>query len=430
MLVKTKYGELDGIDTQDAYVYLGVPYAAPPVGELRWKAPESVDFWEGVKKADHFSPRCPQLSMPEGTFYHKEFYSDPRFMPDASEDCLYLNIWVPRHVDGKAPVAVWFHGGAFSIGFNSEMEFDGNAYARRGIILVTVNYRLGLLGFFAHPALTERDGHSGNYGLLDQIAAIDWVRGNIEAFGGDPGNITIFGQSAGGMSVRCLLASPLAAGKVQRAIIQSGGGYQSVFPAGRSGKKLEKAGEEFLESLHLSLDGFYEKTADELAFLTAVFNKNCAATADSILPLAPVADGYVLEGNFEEAVDADKIPPVSLMVGCNTNDLGNQVDFLEHPEKNDLYASNLRLGDIFTARGRDIFEYYFTRKMPGDEAGAFHSAELWYMFGTLDRCWRPLTESDHALSGRMLDAWAGFMRSGDPGWKRYADGGYVQRLTV
>lgn len=235
-MVEIRQGKLRGVEGTYADIYRGIPYAKPPVGELRFHAPEPPEPWEGIYAADTFSCICPQLGQEPGSFYEKEFYSDPAFMPPQNEDCLYLNIWTPkseepRREEDLCPVAVWFHGGGFIDGFGSEIEFDGEAYAKRGIVLVTVNYRLGLLGYFAHPDLTARDGHSGNYGLLDQIAAIDWVRENIAAFGGNPDQITIFGQSAGGMSVRALISSPLMKGKVRGAILQSCGGYHSPLTA-------------------------------------------------------------------------------------------------------------------------------------------------------------------------------------------------------
>ena len=258
-MVEIRQGKLRGVEGTYADIYRGIPYAKPPVGELRFHAPEPPEPWEGIYAADTFSCICPQLGQEPGSFYEKEFYSDPAFMPPQNEDCLYLNIWTPkseepRREEDLCPVAVWFHGGGFINGFGSEIEFDGEAYAKRGIVLVTVNYRLGLLGYFAHPDLTARDGHSGNYGLLDQIAAIDWVRENIAAFGGNPDQITIFGQSAGGMSVRALISSPLMKGKVRGAILQSCGGYHSPLTAAGDAGVLESAAVQFLKEKNMTLE--------------------------------------------------------------------------------------------------------------------------------------------------------------------------------
>ena len=209
---KTKYGQVHGVQKDGYTVFRGVPYAKPPVGEKRFCPPEEPACWEGVYKADHFGCVCPQTEHEPDSFYGKEFYLDPEFGMKQSEDCLYLNIWTPANtVDEKLPVAFWIHGGAFMHGFSHESEFDGAAYCERGVILVAINYRLGAFGFLAHPWLSEESGagRSGNYAILDQIAALKWVKENIAAFGGDPENITVFGQSAGCMSVQTLVSSPL-----------------------------------------------------------------------------------------------------------------------------------------------------------------------------------------------------------------------------
>ncbi|MBO7553152.1 MAG: carboxylesterase family protein, partial [Bacteroidaceae bacterium] len=208
-------GQIQGVltDSTQVMVYKGIPYAAPPVGNLRWKKPQSVVPWQGVKVMDTFSAASVQAAHNAGEFYTEEFYfgGDPEF----SEDCLYLNVWAPAGTLGdtnaKLPVAMWVHGGAYSAGWGHEITMDGDAWAQRGVILVTINYRLGMLGFLSHPLLSaDEDGTSGNYGLYDQIAALKWVRNNIAQFGGDPQNITIFGQSAGASSIRNLCASPLS----------------------------------------------------------------------------------------------------------------------------------------------------------------------------------------------------------------------------
>ena len=220
--VKVKQGYLKGVEKDGYTVFMGVPYAAPPVGALRFCAPEECAPWEGVYHADRFGKTCWQEREEEGSFYDVEFYRNADYLTDFDEDCLYLNIWVPgnegvleKSVSAKdipagsfsakkLPVALWIHGGAFSHGFGHEMEFDGAEYAKRGVILVTINYRVGVFGYLAHEWLSRESsyGISGNYGMLDQIAALKWVRENIGAFGGDAGNITIFGQSAGAISVQ------------------------------------------------------------------------------------------------------------------------------------------------------------------------------------------------------------------------------------
>ena len=220
MIIDAPCGSIEGLVREGFLLFKGIPYAQPPVGALRFSPPQQMEPWNGVYKATEFGPICPQDSHEPGSFYHKEFYSGEA--PRMDEDCLYLNILTPKQWREPLPVAIWFHGGAYLNGHGAEMEFDGEAYAKRGVILVTVNYRLGFFGFFAHPKLK----HSGNYGILDQIAAIDWVRENIGAFGGDTDNITVFVQSAGGGSVQTLVRSALTEGKVHKAIIQSAGGYK------------------------------------------------------------------------------------------------------------------------------------------------------------------------------------------------------------
>lgn len=316
-------------------------------------------------------------------------------------------------------------------GFGSEMEFDGEAYAKRGVILVTVNYRLGLLGYFAHPELTARDGHSGNYGMLDQIASVDWVRENISAFGGDPERITIFGQSAGGMSVRALVSSPLMKGKIKGAILQSCGGYKSPLPVGGSGEKLEKAAVKFLKKNKMTLDDFCRLPMQEITPMTRKFLGTALLYTRQMLSLTPVVDGYALTKSCDEVQEQGETLEISYMIGCTRNDIRVGKSGVKNVAKNKLYTSSQAWGELQERQGNPNYMYYFSRQLPGDDSGAFHSAELWYMFGTLERCWRPLTEADKALSEEMLDAWAAFIKTGNPGWERYTKGNpYVKEFDV
>lgn len=430
--VEIKQGKLQGVEGEYSWIFKGIPYARPPVGPLRFHAPEPAEPWEGVYQADHFQSICPQPGQQPGSFYEKEFYDNPDFMPPQSEDCLYLNVWTPKETDettGKPfPVAIWFHGGGFMNGFGSELEFDGEAYAKRGIVLVTVNYRLGMFGYFAHPQLRARDGHSGNYGMLDQIAAVDWVRENIASFGGDPDQITIFGQSAGGMSVRALISSPLMKGKIKGAILQSCGGYHSPLSVGANGEKLEKAGEKFLKKQKMTLEELYQMPAEELLALTMKFMMTAVPYTRQMLSLAPVEDGYALIRPCDETLEQGEALPISYMIGCTKNDIQVSKAGVRNPQKNKLYTSMEEWSLMQEKLGNPNYAYYFTRQLPGDEEGAFHSAELWYMFGTIDRCWRPLTEEDRALSEEMLDAWAAFIKTGNPGWDRYTKDNPVVKI--
>src|SRR5262245_10670986 len=218
--VKVEGGSISGTEADGVRSFKGVPFAAPPVGDLRWKPPQPVIAWQGVRECNDFGTDCPQAPYPQGSL----FYSQPR---KQSEDCLYLNVWTAAKAGEKRPVMVWIHGGALTRGSGATRTYDGTNFAKKGVVLVTINYRLGPLGYLAHPELTaESPRHaSGNYGVLDQIAALKWVQKNIAAFGGDPGRVTIFGESAGSWSVNVLVATPLAKGLFHRAIGESGGQF-------------------------------------------------------------------------------------------------------------------------------------------------------------------------------------------------------------
>lgn len=357
-VVKVEGGLLQGVPSEDPFVivFKGIPYAAPPVGELRLQPPQGVIPWEGVRECSAFSAIAPQPGNAPGTFYGEEFYWMPQ--PEQSEDCLYLNIWAPAKAVGKKgaalPVAMWIHGGAFVNGYGFEVSMDGDKWAQKDVILVTINYRLG-------------ENAAGNLNILDQIKALEWINKNIAQFGGDPSNVTIFGQSAGGMSVRTLLISPLAKGLFAKAIIQSGGGMG----------------------------------LDQLG---------------SILTSAPQVDGSVVPEPFDQAVMDGTIADIPIMTGYNSDDL----PFFKEETVGAFCALRDSLGTA------PVYEYEFTRDLPGEDKdvpdnlpGAFHSAELWYVFGTLGRSWRPFTEEDYALSEEMVSAWTDFCKKGSPGWPEY-----------
>lgn len=426
--VKTKYGVLSGTEMSGYTIFRGIPYAKPPIGELRFEPPQEPEAWERIRKADKFSARSMQGTMNEG-FYGKEFYASPEMIPECSEDCLYLNIWTPAKNDKDClPVAVWIHGGAFAAGYGSEIEFDGEAFSKKGVILVTVNYRLGVLGFLAHPALSERSerGVSGNYGILDQIAALHWVKDNIAAFGGDPQNVTLFGQSAGGMSVQTICTSPLAKGLVTKAIIQSGGGYNNPMFSDQCLEEAEEFGEKFAQSLGC-------KTAEELKKVPAeAFVKAMDKMRDEMfrkmqetgempkhsLPMSPIIDGYVLTEGYNEAIENGNIADIPYMIGSTKDDMGKEmVHPGDYPDDGNgpLYHAAKYFSLKLQEEGRNpAWCYLFERRLPGDDAGAFHSSELWYVFGTYKRCWRPLTEEDAALSEKMVTFWTDFMKHSNP----------------
>ena len=357
-VVKVEGGLLQGVPSEDpsVIVFKGIPYAAPPVGELRMQPPQDVIPWEGVRECSAFSAIAPQPGNAPGTFYGEEFYWMPQ--PEQSEDCLYLNVWAPAKAVGKKgaalPVAMWIHGGAFVNGYGFEVTMDGDKWAQKDVILVTINYRLG-------------ENAAGNLNILDQIKALEWINKNIAQFGGDPSNVTIFGQSAGGMSVRTLLISPLAKGLFAKAIIQSGGGMG----------------------------------LDQLG---------------SILTSAPQVDGNVVPEPFDKAVMDGTIADIPIMTGYTSDDL----PFFKEESVGAFCALRDSLGTA------PVYEYEFTRDLPGEDKdvpdnlpGAFHSAELWYVFGTLGRSWRPFTQEDYALSEEIVSAWTDFCKTGSPGWPEY-----------
>lgn len=418
--------------------WLGVPFAAAPVGDRRWRPPGPVTPWKGVRAATAFAPACPQkgVSMPGET------------PPATSEDCLYLNVWAP---DGarRAPVIVWIHGGGYANGATAMPLYAGDRLAARGAVVVTVAYRLGPLGWLAHPELTAESGSSGDYGLMDQIAALEWVKRNIAAFGGDPGNVTIAGQSAGGMSVSMLMASPRARGLFRRAIGQSGGLFEPVQLAPRYQlAQAEKDGVAYGASVG----------ADSLAALRAL-------PADKLLEgraglvTHPVIGPGVLPRSPYDAYVRGEAAPVPVLAGYNAEEARSLSDLSgvtaasftadltrtfgplppplvsAYPFTTDAEARRAR-GDLerdlrfgwdmwawarLQARaGHPVWLYRFSARppFPADSVrtgwGAGHFAELWYMFDQLDQEPWAWTTSDRRLADTMAGYWVNFARTGDP----------------
>jgi para-nitrobenzyl esterase len=442
-VVTTKYGKISGVK-QDGYtVFKGVRYAKPPVGELRFAPPAEPEPWEGIQRADTFGKMCAQFNSNDEGFYKKEFYSHPDFQFEMDEDGLFLNVWTPADSStDRLPVAMWLHGGAYMGGCGSELEFDGEALAKKGVILVTVNYRLGALGFLAHPWLTkESPNHvSGNYGTLDQIAALRYVRENIAAFGGNPESITVFGQSAGCMSTQTLITSPLSRNMISKAILQSGGGYHFPLFANKTLADAERAGERFVACTGAkSLEELRALPVERILQAQVMFFMDALKSgAVDGLPFAPVIDGYVLTEGYDTAIENNNIAHADYLIGSTRNDITVTSEMLAAGEKSPVYQSSAAFSLKLEELGRaPAYVYYFTRQLPGDDAGAFHSSELWYMFGTLDRCWRPSTEADYALSDRMVSYWANFIKSGDPNgeglpaWEKHSMGNpFVEILDI
>ena len=418
-------GKIQGVESsvKGVYIYKGIPFAAPPVGDLRWKEPQPVVPWDGVKIADTFGPGAMQAKHDSSNPWTSEFYwEDPEF----SEDCLYLNVWTPApgKPDKKLPVAMWIHGGAYTGGWGYEPEFDGKVWAEKGVVLVTINYRLGIFGFMNHPLLVAESPHhvSGNYGILDQIAALKWIYNNIAAFGGDPDNITILGQSAGAGSVKTLVASPLTGNLIKKAIIQSGGGV-NVRPAGAPAvtqptvSQMILLGEAYKAGLdwagYDTLEKMRAASTEELMSLPARYT---AETGINVrLSTSPLIDGYVSTESFDNAAMEGRIKDIPYMIGYTRDDMGNPEEGIR------------RFCELRSAAGKPVYAYQFAHALPDDEAGshdmkgAFHSSELWYMFKSLDRGDRPFTKADWELAEHVVSCWTNFAKTGDPGlgWKPY-----------
>jgi len=431
-MITTKYGKIRGIEHEDYREYRGVPYARPPVGELRWRAPQEPEAWDGVLDATAWPAKCAQWGsegrelMPGEIDYHKEFYQDPAYAREISEDCLYLQIWTPKDAeegDTAYPVALWIHGGGFIGGYSSEVEFDGAAYARRGVILVSVEYRCNIFGFLAHPWLTEEDPlHvSGNYGIRDQIAALAWIRENIASFGGDPGNVTVFGQSAGAMSTQILVSSDLTDGLIHKAIMQSGGTYGSGLAIDYPLALQEQTGAAFAEEVGAgSLEELRAMSTEELMKAAGLYSMKLYQQGKGLFWI-PTIDGVIMKDGCYAMMDQRQIKDIPYIVGSTKDDIAD-------PEA--LRRGVLAFGDKLSELEMTApYLYLFSHALPGDDCGAFHSAELWYMFGTLGRCWRPMGEEDTRLSEEMLDYWTNFMKTGDPNgeglasWEAYTPGG-------
>jgi para-nitrobenzyl esterase len=446
--VKTDGGMVEGELTNDRKVvaFKGIPYAAPPVGDLRWKAPQPAAKWTGVRSAKDFGYHCVQTGGYPDMLFHD---------PGPSEDCLTLNVWTPagsKH--GSLPVMVWIYGGGFLNGGTSEKRQDGQYLAHRDVVVVSMNYRLGVMGFMVHPELTAESGRnaSGNYGLMDVAAALEWVKRNAAEFGGDPKNVTVFGESAGSFAVSSIMASPVSKGLVSKAIGESGGAF--------NGSSL---GYEARAVREVKDCDFMQKAfgTTKLAELRRISTEDMvrAVIAKGAQRFGPDVDGYFLPKPVPEIYAAGEQAHIPLMSGWNADegraaakqtpdaasfgalaekDFGGRAkDFLAvYPAGTDAEAMTSAGdygGDKFIAfstwrwieaqvkTGKSpVYRYFFTLASPGDknhtvEAGAFHSDDIEYVFGTLDSRpeakWRP---EDRKLSEQMGAYWSNFARTGDP----------------
>ncbi len=414
--VQTKYGILEGVTSNKGYaLFRGVPYAKAPVGELRWKAPEKPDSWQGVRKADTYGPACMQydrwstavddVTDDSGHEYiHIENYPYP---PKMSEDCLYLNIYTPaERADEKLPVLIYIHGGGCQQWYGSDYEYCGDQFCKEGCILVSVTYRLNIFGFYVHPELAEESGQnaSGNYGLMDQIAAVKWVHENIEAFGGDPEKITVFGQSAGGRCSLAVACSPLSGHFVKRISIQSAGGIGSIM-AEDSREKLEKLGEDIMKKLGC-------KSIAEMRKLPAEALRDANDTLGFFNGFNLYTDGYVLREDIDQMIREGTMDDIDIIIGCTVDEGAS--------DRPPMFGSNLAAQSAAFAEmmlrnhKKPVHHYIFDAPQPGDDAGTPHSCDNRYQFGTLDGSWRPYGEKDWELSRNMTRYWANFARCGDP----------------
>lgn len=408
-------GQVKGVatPTKGVIVYKGIPFAAPPVGKLRWREPQPVVPWKGVKTADRYGAAAMQITWDPQSFYGREWRASGSV--PFNEDCLYLNIWTPAAGDKskKLPVAVWIHGGGYREGFAFEPEMDGGEdWASRGVILVSVTYRLGVIGFFSHPLLSAESPHkvSGNYGLMDQAAALKWIYNNIGQFGGDPKNITIFGQSAGAGSVQSLCASPLSKSMVSKAISMSGGGLSNARP-GIPLDSAQLANKKMMDYFEkTTLDDMRSLSFDELIRMSQKYSE----VTKIRIGWGPVVDNYFLKGTFSQAAMANEIADIPYMIGFTANDLADMSKAVS-----DFCA--LRAAQS----NKPAYAYFFQRQLPGDSSGAFHSADLWYIFHSMRHSWRPFTAGDQELSNQMVDYWTNFAKYGNPNgksgdvWKPY-----------
>ncbi len=438
--VRTEAGLVSGISGDGGMVkiFKGIPYAAPPVGDLRWKAPLPAPHWEGIRKCDVFPPSAVQATPKPFMMWSKEFMAPEKPL---SEDCLYLNVWTAAaRADEKRPVIVWIHGGAFTGGSGSVPLYDGEEMAKKGVVFITINYRLGIFGFLAHPELSmESPNHvSGNYGILDQIAALQWVKNNIAAFGGDPNRVTIAGQSAGAFSVNALMVSPLAKGLFHRAIAQSGGMFGGDLGIVMNLETAEKAGVKYTEALKVtSLQELRAMPADQLikaggrsgvnidnyAIPPAYSTFEKAAQNDVPLISGWNADDGVAFGAPAKAeafkTDAGK------KYGSMTSEFLKlfPADTDEEAARSQKLLAQLTFGwqnycwvTLQSKTGKSkAYLYYFTHVPPGlPNYGAFHSAEFGYALKTLKLWNRPFTPNDYQLSEMMSSYWVNFAATGNP----------------
>ena len=405
-IVHTPCGPIKGVEgrIEGTIAYKGIRYATAE----RFEYPVEVTSWEGVYDATRYGacayqPRAfyNEEEMPKKAFYYNEFRKGEKYQ--YSEDCLFLNIFTPAKIQGKLPVLIYIHGGSFTGGCGHEKHFDVPVWPKKGVIGVTLNYRLGPLGFAVLPELQEQAGNKGNYGLFDQLTAIQWLKHNIEAFGGDPDNITIMGQSAGAMSVQQHCLSPLTKGLFQKAVMCSGGGVSKMLATAEKEKNyafwqsiMEKCGAKTVQDF---------KTVP-VETLFSVWQENKKAMLGG--GCSPCIDGQLIVGKGHELLAKGAQHTIPYMLGTTSHDVVPPI----------LYSMSKEWCEKQTT---PAYLWMFERNLPGDEHGAWHSSDLWYWFGTLENCWRPMNEKDYALSEEMTDRLCAFVSTGNPNTKNYLE---------
>jgi para-nitrobenzyl esterase len=431
--VKTKYGIVVGVPGNGNTIFKGIPYAKAPVGPLRFSAPQELDCWEGERICDHWPKAALQfndprrrplpLGHPRRTLelqLKEDYFMDTL---ETDEDCLYLNVWTPAESpDEKLPVMCWIHGGGFNTGYSFEPMYDGELMNRRGVILVTIGYRLGAMGFLAHPELYGKAPRGAcNFGIQDQIMALKWIRENIAAFGGDPDRVTVHGYSAGGISSKLLLVSPLSKGLLRRAIIQSGGGLNAADPT-RTKEELGEITKQALELLGWTLEDIMTRDAKEVNFSL------CDAAAEvlegkEMYIYQPCVDGCVFTELPEKTIyDGNYHDDVEIICGTVTGDSWMftrkvRSQLTDNPDVLHAFAYSPQIAwgthQMRTGR-KPIRAYFFERIIPGPEGTVPHGSEIPYMFGTLSRFDRPWTEYDYKLMNAVNGYWTNFAKTGDP----------------
>ena len=394
-VVATPLGTIRGLDNGTCLELRGVPFGR--AGRFEYAQP--VERWDGVLDATAFGPGCPQnravhehLEDPVRLFYKKEYREGSAFT--YREDCLNLNIYVPYEAS-NAPVILFLYGGGFDSGLNAENPFDGSGWAKRGAVAVVANYRVGPLGYLTHEAIQKQYGRDGNFGLDDQLCAVRWVKEHISAFGGDGENLTLLGQSAGAISIQYLCLNPAHRGLFRRAAMMSGGGMFPKFALPRPAESTRPYWLQFMELMGCST--FEELKAAPLSRIFDAVERIKALRKDTVYHTMPVVDGALLPAPVDKLIETPL--PVDYLIGFTNND---------------MYAPVMAHIGCKFGRKNGAYLYYFDLDAPGDDNRAFHSSDLRYMFGTLDRSWRPYGARDYEASGQMMDYLVNFARTGDP----------------